>query len=225
GGRARDGKRDLLRIHALMEERKIDIAVFQEMETRQSRGGRESDAAALAGNNRPYRLPGPNKKDDSGGWYGNLLVSRYPIMRALIHNLETAFYLEPRSAIDALIDTPLGKIRIIGTHLSLSPSERFSEGKNLVRLMNEVEEEEKNPVFLMGDMNEWRRNSRLLRYMNQILTPVRLGPTFPSFRPIFELDRVWHDRGLDVRAEILLDPAIRVLSDHLPVVIELSRLD
>ena len=34
GGYSRDGKRDLARVHALMETLNIDIGCFQEMETR-----------------------------------------------------------------------------------------------------------------------------------------------------------------------------------------------
>lgn len=223
GGRSMDGKRDLNRIHALLEEYSIDIAVFQEMETRSFRGGAEADIKTLAGIARPYHLPGPNIRHGNG-WYGNLLVSRYPIISSWTHNLETVSYLEPRNAVDALINTPLGKIRVIGTHLSLSPFERQSEGRNLIRLINEVEEEEKNPIILMGDMNEWRANAKLFRHMKTMLSPVNFGATFPSFGPLFKLDQVWHDGQMEINAKVLLDPPVRILSDHLPVVVEIFKL-
>jgi endonuclease/exonuclease/phosphatase family metal-dependent hydrolase len=218
-----DGKRDLARINALMDEHKIDIAVFQEMETRSSRGGAEKDIAVLAGLSRPHHLAGPNIKHGDG-WYGNLLVSRYPVMASWTHNLETVSYLEPRNAVDALIDTPLGKIRVIGTHLSLSPFERRSEGRNLLRLISEVEEDEKNPILLMGDLNEWRAGAKLFQHMKTMLNPVPFGATFPSFGPLFKLDQVWHDGQMDISAKVLLDPPVRILSDHLPVVVEVSRM-
>lgn len=221
GGRSMDGKRDLRRINALMDDHNIDIAVFQEMETRASHGGAEADIAMLAGSSRPYHLPGPNIRQDEG-WYGNLLVSRYPILRALTHNLETVSYLEPRSAVDALIATPMGNMRIIGTHLSLSPFERLSEGKNLVRLMNAVEEKEKNPLFLLGDMNEWREGSKLIQHLNQIMSPIACGATFPSFRPVFKLDRVWYDCNMKITTQVLLDAPVRILSDHLPIIIDVA---
>lgn len=221
GGRSMDGQRDLGRIHALLEDQDIDIAVFQEMETREHRGGKHTDIQLLAGKDRPYYLPGPNIIHGEG-WYGNLLISRYPILRGLSHNLETVGYLEPRSAVDALIETNLGKIRIIGTHLSLSPFERLSEGRTLVRLMDAVEEKEKNPVILMGDMNEWRPRSKLFQHLNEIMTPVPCRATFPSFRPVFKLDRVWHDNQMNIKTEVLAARDIRPLSDHLPVLIELS---
>lgn len=223
GGRSMDGRRDLRRVNAMMDEYHIDIAVFQEMETRTSRGGAEGDVNILAGPDRPYAVAAPNMRLGNG-WYGNLIISRYPVIASWTHNLETVFYLEPRNAVDALIDTPLGKIRVIGTHLSLSPFERRSEGRNLLRLINAVEHEEKNPILLVGDMNEWRTNSRLYRHLKEMLIPLEYGPTFPSFGPLFRLDQVWHDGLMDIRAKVLVDPNIRVLSDHLPVFIEIARL-
>lgn len=226
GGRSLDGIRDLRRLHDLMDQNAIDIGVFQEMETRTSRGFHPSDAALLAGPERLYMLHGPSIEDKNGGWYGNLIVSRFPILRGLVHNLETVSYLEPRTAVDILADTPVGAFRIIGTHLSLSPFERWSEGQNLVRLIEAVEETERNPILMMGDINEWRRSSRLLKHLDGLMTPLPCSPTFPSFRPVFRLDRVWHDApGFDLKATVLADEKTRVLSDHLPMIIDIRPED
>lgn len=222
GGRSLDGIRDLRRVNALMDRLDIDIGIFQEMETRPSRGGTSDDVEVLAGLSRPHHLRGASMKE-KGGWFGNLIVSRYPIVRGLVHNLETKIDLEPRNAVDALIETPRGKIRVIGTHLSLSIFERFSEARNLLRLIQAVEEEEKNPLFLMGDINEWQYPSRLLRYLNSHLTPIPCKGTFPSFFPLLKLDRVWYDAPeLQVIAHRLPAPGLRRLSDHLPLIVEID---
>lgn len=220
GGYSRDGLRDLRRVHNLLERLDIDIAAFQEMETRPSRGGKRSDVDVLAGGSRPYHLPGPTMKEGEG-WYGNLIVSRYPILRAKAHTMESKFDFEPRNAIDALIDTPHGKMRLLNTHLSLSPFERRTEVPKLVELVKQVEEEEKYPVFLMGDINEWYPKSRLINFLDTNLIPVPMGPTFPSSWPFLKLDRAWHDTpGISIHAEILKGDGISILSDHLPVMIE-----
>lgn len=222
GGRSLDGKRDLGRVHGLMQRLDIDIGVFQEIETRPSRGGLSDDLQTLAGPERPYYLICPSMQEGAG-WYGNLIVSRYPIIRGLLHNLETHPSLEPRHAADALVQLPWGRLRVIGTHLSLSIFERRSEAKNLLRLMQAVEEEERSPILLMGDINEWQVLSSLLRYLNRHLTPLPCKPTFPSVCPVFRLDRVWHDApGIKVTAHRLSGKGIRKLSDHLPLVIELE---
>lgn len=223
GGRSRDKKRDLSRIHDLLERHRIDVAVFQEMETRASYGGRHDDAALLAGTTWTHQLCGPSMLEDQG-WYGNLLISRYPITRGVVHNLDTAKHLEPRGAVDALIDSPIGCIRIVGTHLSLSPMARWTEVRNLLRLIDAAEAEKKCPMILMGDMNEWRPTSNLLRHLNRVMTPIPCGRTFPSSFPTLKLDRAWHDDiSLRVHAETINGPEERLLSDHLPVLLVVER--
>ncbi|MGE3624077.1 MAG: endonuclease/exonuclease/phosphatase family protein [Bdellovibrionales bacterium] len=223
GGRSRDGQRDLRRVHDLMDRFDVDIGVFQEMETRPSRGGCAADMDTLAGASRPYRFFGANLKE-AEGWFGNLVASRYPLLRSLQHTLETKRKYEPRSAIDVLSETPLGKIRIVGTHLSLSPFERHSQAQQLIELMAVVEREEKNPLLLMGDINEWMRPSKLLRFLDSRMTPAPCKATFPACLPLLRLDRVWYDaQGFRVTAHRLADRQSRVLSDHLPVLVEIAR--
>ena len=227
GGRSLDGQRDLRRIHQLMERMEIDVGVIQEMETRPGRGGLVDDVQKLAGPERPYHLACPSMVE-AEGWYGNLIVSHYPIVRGLIHNLETHPSMEPRMAADALIQGPHGNIRVIGTHLSLSIYERKSEARNLIRLIKAVEEEVKTPLLLMGDINEWQRPSALLRFLDGHLTPVPCKATFPSVCPLLRLDRVWYEAAkypappINITAQRLYDKDIRRLSDHLPVVVELA---
>ncbi len=229
GGVDRKGLGNLRRIHALMEDFDIDIGVLQEMETRPSRGGHPGDVEILCGNERPHRLLGPAMKED-GGWYGNLILSRFPIVRGLVHDLERKHQvLEPRNAVDALIETPKGRLRVIGTHLSLSSILRRWEITNLIRLINMVEDKARSPVFFMGDFNEWLWSSRLLRHLDRLMRPLPCAKTFPAFCPVFRLDRVWCDEPgykagmkmkLDAEARTLNGPEVRDLSDHLPLLIE-----
>jgi endonuclease/exonuclease/phosphatase family metal-dependent hydrolase len=224
GGIARDGLRDVIRIVQLLDEMDIDIAVFQEVETRTSRGGCNEDITTLAGTNRPHHVFAPSIIQHDG-WYGNLIVSKYPVIRGIVHNLETTVQYEPRNAVDALIETPLGKIRVIGTHLSLSLFERRSEARNLLRLMDAVEEKEKNPILLMGDINEWQVPSKLLKFLDSHLIPIACRPTFPSWMPFLKLDRVWyHGDSLNVSARTLSTKRVSKLSDHLPIVIEILAI-
>lgn len=224
GGIARDGLRDIHRIKQLLDEMNIDIAVFQEVETRVSRGGCNEDITTLAGTNRPHHVFAPSIIHHDG-WYGNLIVSKYPVIRGVVHNLETTAQYEPRNAVDALIETPLGKIRVIGTHLSLSIFERRSEARNLIRLMDAVEEKEKNPIILVGDINEWQVPSKLLKFLDSHLTPISCHCSFPSWLPFLKLDRVWYHGGnLNVSAKTLCTKRVSKLSDHLPIVIEIHAL-
>ncbi len=222
GGYDMHRRRDLTRLHAFMEKHNIDVGVFQEIETRPSRGGTMQDIDTIAGTERPHRLLGLALKEGEG-WYGNLIISRYPIIRGLYHDLETKPSWEPRNAVDALIDTPNGPLRIIGTHLSLAPWERWPEVKNLTRLIDTVEEKEIHPMLFMGDINEWRPAglSKLLRHMDEIMTPVPCGRTFPAFYPLLKLDRVWSKNlPTPAQASVIQSPETKKLSDHLPILID-----
>lgn len=216
-------RRDLTRIRMLMDLYKVDIAVFQEIETRLSRGGTAQDIDCIAGPNRPFHLPALTLKEEEG-WYGNLIVSKYPIHRGLVHDLETSPQWEPRNAVDGLITTPMGVIRVIGTHLSLSPFERLSEARKLVNLIDKVEESEKRPIFLLGDINEWVPGSSLIRHLNERMSPVPCAPTFPSFLPLLRLDRAWTAHtDLKVRASPV--KSAPYLSDHLPLLLQVTEGD
>lgn len=224
GGRTASKRRpNLEQVRAVLERLDIDIAVFQEMETRSRRHGALSDEHVVAGEGRPYRLRGESLRDGQE-WYGNFLVSRYPIKRGLVHNLETKPDFEPRNAVDALIATPLGDIRVIGTHLSLSYIERFSEARNLLRLMQAVEQQTTAPLFLLGDINEWQPFSKLLRYLDDEMAALPMKPTFPAYAPLLKLDRAWHDtpQTMQVYAHRMAGKGFRTLSDHLPIVLEVT---
>ena len=223
GGRSLDGRRDLSRINRLMDRFSVDIGLFQEMETREAQGGSATDIRDLAGSERPHHFIGATMMAGQG-WYGNLVISRYPILKSRLYDLETSASYEPRNAVDVLIDSPLGPLRVIGTHLSLSPLERWSEAQKLIKLMAHVEAHELQPVLLMGDINEWQWPSRLIRFLNRAMTPVSCRPTFPAWCPFLRLDRIWHSAPtLTIRAHRLSGQDINRLSDHLPVLIECMR--
>lgn len=223
GGRGLDGYRKLDRIHDILNRLDIDIAVLQEVDMRPSRGRHPHELQELVGSSRPHRLQGESLTEKSG-WYGNLIASRYPITRGLVHNLETHVDLEPRNAVDALIASPHGPIRVIGTHLSLSYLERRSEARNLLRLMHAVDNEETAPLFLLGDINEWQWRSRLLAFLDSAMTPLPCAATFPAFMPLLHLDRVWCDIAEPVRvsAHRIGGKGMRCVSDHLPVVMDID---
>ena len=79
------------------------------------------------------------------------------------------------------------------------------------------------PVALLGDLNDWTPWGSQLRPLVRALGPLSRIPTFPSRRPVFPLDRAaWRTPGLHARLESIRDPRVRVLSDHLPLRLELG---
>ncbi|HYF58091.1 MAG TPA: endonuclease/exonuclease/phosphatase family protein [Burkholderiaceae bacterium] len=146
--------------------------------------------------------------------YGNAVISRWPIES--VRTLDLSFgSREPRGALDADLRCHDHPLRVVATHLGLSPAER----RHQIRKLLEVFDTDAMPVMLMGDINEWFVWGRPLRWLVSHFQAVPAPATFPSRRPLFALDRIWirpRQRLLQVNAHTT--PLARLASDHLPLV-------
>ena len=153
------------------------------------------------------------------GELGNAILTRWPIVGASL--LDISFSkVERRTAIAAQLATPMGPLSFVATHLSLVHRRRQRQVGHLLEHPHL-----QGPVFLIGDMNAWRRKDRAGRALDAELHPnpkLTWPASFPAARPILPLDRIYA-RGakvLEIRAH--LSPAARRASDHLPVVARMS---
>jgi endonuclease/exonuclease/phosphatase family metal-dependent hydrolase len=161
--------------------------------------------------------------------YGIALLSRYPaeswqVLR--LPRIPTRFpmYLpgpsrvqivneEPRAAMAGQLDTPLGLLTVVNTHLSFVPGWNRVQLRRLVRDMRGFP----SPRVLMGDLNmvpptvgRWSR-----------LRPLATGLTFPADEPDRQLDHIiTDDRGL--RVEQCCAPTLSI-SDHRALVVDIAR--
>ncbi len=121
---------------------------------------------------------------------------------------------EPRAAVAAVLETELGPLTVVGTHLSFLPPRGIGQLRSAARWARELP----GPRVLMGDLNlpggaparitGWRR--------------LAAAPTFPAHRPRTQLDHVLAD-GLE-RAHGVHARAVRgEVSDHRAIVVDLSR--
>ena len=150
----------------------------------------------------------------SGRLYGNAILSRYPIQSTRAIDI-TFGSREPRGALDADIACHGNPLRVIATHLGLSPAERREQ----IRKLLQVFDTDEMPVILLGDVNEWFVWGRPLRWLVSHFQAVPAPRTFPSRWPLFALDRIWirpRHRLVSVKAHA--SPMARVASDHLPLV-------
>ncbi len=223
GGRGGDGIRDYSRIHRFMEQQKIDIALFQEFECRCSRGGCKEDMKALLAGPFTHAAHGPTISGDDG-WFGNLVISRFPIVGHQTHDL-TVNDLEPRNVMDIRIKVPrIGAIRILNTHFGLMIGERIRQSRKLIDIITR-EIDMGLPVILAGDINEWRPYTGLIRSIGKILHPVPCGGTFPSAFPKAHLDRIWcAPKNLVWKAVPLKTADTAKMSDHLPLIAEIQSI-
>jgi endonuclease/exonuclease/phosphatase family metal-dependent hydrolase len=122
-----------------------------------------------------------------------------------------------RGAVVADITHDGRRVRLVGTHLSLSQALRVTQmrtiGQHLFRRT-------RCPTVLMGDLNEWRPWGGLA--LSETVLGLRLaGPapaTFPASRPFLPLDRILASAPGRVRGTRVIDsPGIQAASDHRPI--------
>jgi endonuclease/exonuclease/phosphatase family metal-dependent hydrolase len=163
------------------------------------------------------------------GHHGNAILSKFPIIS---HENEDASLskLEQRGFLHAVIDVPdIGPVHLISLHLNLFEKDRIKQLKQLCkRVKREVPQHE--ALLIAGDFNDWRINATeilndelgVLEAFKEITG--KHAQTFPSFFPLFSLDRIYF-RGLQCHlAERMHSPVLSSLSDHLPIVAEFSKL-
>lgn len=145
---------------------------------------------------------------------GNAVLSRYPI--AAVRAIDLTFGRhEPRGAVDADLNCHGHPLRVVATHLGLRAAERRMQ----VRRLLQVFDTEEMAVVLLGDINEWFVWGQPLRWLKSHFQKAHALATFPSWWPLFALDRIWirpHQRLVHVNVHA--SPLARLASDHLPLV-------
>jgi endonuclease/exonuclease/phosphatase family metal-dependent hydrolase len=146
--------------------------------------------------------------------YGNVLLSRFPIVR--FHRIDlSAHPYEPRGAIDALIRIDGTTIRVLTAHLGLRAVERKFQAD---MLMQTLSSDFQGTVIILGDFNEWTLRRAALKRLYSLFGKTKSPRTFPSFLPIFSLDRIMvSPPGSLVRIQAHRSLDIIMASDHLPV--------
>ncbi|MEC8039284.1 MAG: endonuclease/exonuclease/phosphatase family protein [Pseudomonadota bacterium] len=155
--------------------------------------------------------------DGSLGWHGNAMLARPGIELLSTAHIELPG-LEPRGAIRADLQTPLGPLRVVGTHLGLL---RRNRHRQLAAIMRHLDRLSDLPTVIAGDFNEWG-SMRPLQAITHGMTILTSAPSYPAPRPVAGLDRFALSKDLRFEKPMVHQarPA-RVASDHLPVWVDL----
>jgi endonuclease/exonuclease/phosphatase family metal-dependent hydrolase len=206
-----DGRFDPGRIAAVLDETGGDIVALQEVPTLQRGGQRLLQCVCDSTGLQPVigsELVG------RFAHYGNALLTRFPCARRTAMDLAVGAR-EPRGAIHADIALDGTTLKVIATHLGLSPGERRMQIRRILAAVSS----EVCPVALLGDINEWFTWGRPLRWLHAHFGRPPAPRSFPSTVPTFRLDRVWISRPSVVTSVRAHTSALsRRASDHLPVI-------
>src|SRR5258708_1201276 len=143
------------------------------------------------GSNRIYR----------GGAYGNLTLSRFPLLSARNHDLSRRRR-EPRGVFQTEIEVAPGRlIHLFNVHLGTGHMERRFQAERLMNSEVLCQPGLRGPRLVLGDFNEWTRGltTRLLRSQFQTFRPkhaARFPRTFPCLLPLLSLDHCYYEPPL-----------------------------
>ncbi|WP_226632316.1 endonuclease/exonuclease/phosphatase family protein [Novosphingobium profundi] len=208
-----DRRRDHERILRILLEVDADIVALQEVDRRFGRrmAALPLDAIHAATDYTPVPL---SMKPDSLGWHGNALLVRKGIelLEAAPVDLPV---LEPRGAVRADLAVEGRRVRVVGMHLDLSGLRRRQQVRRVLHHIAQCRKE--CPTVLLGDFNEWSQKG-CFREFGQDWRVLAPGRSFPSRRPMAQLDRIIISEGWEVRGTNVHRSALSAIgSDHLPV--------
>lgn len=184
--------------------------------------------AALAGSPGATWIAADGEEQPGDAAYGIALLSRYPVTSWQVIRLPAVpvrvpmrfssrwrpelVHDEPRVAVAADIESPLGPITVVCTHLSFID---WWNGRQL-RLLTRGLAHHRRPLLLAGDLN--MPSPAAVRITG--MRPLARHLTFPQDRPREQIDHVLADGRLRaVRSEAVELP----VSDHRALVVDLDR--
>lgn len=219
------------RIVDVLREIDADIIAMQEVLCIQNQGqeqGSEDDQAHFIARSLglDFRL-GENRRL-RGGAYGNVVLSRFPIVATRNHDISVAGR-EQRGCLRVDINLQ-GQhlLHIYNVHLGTSFTERRSQARKLLHDDVLKNEDHRGPRVLLGDFNEWTRGlaSRLLNEHFQsadIRAQLGRAKTYPGVLPFLHLDHIYYDSALKlIDASLHRSRAALIASDHLPIVADFA---
>lgn len=223
----RDRRYELERVVRVIEHENPDIICLQEV-TRNARRTRHDDqpkllqeAFALA--DAAFQM---NVQYREGG-YGNLILSRWPIVRR--HHISLRWRTKkPRGAQLAVIETPEGAFQLVNWHLGLGGNERQWQVMHLLA-HSLYRESHELPTLVLGDFNDWRNRLATTAFTDKgfqaLAEPPSRFRTFPAFMPTLSLDKAFQ-RGLFIRETFVVrSPLAHRASDHLPLIVDFHLHD
>src|SRR5262245_66363972 len=210
------------RIVSVLKEINADIVALQEVLCVQGRDSQSDQAHFIAREMGFNYCMGYNRKLKEG-IYGNLVLSRFPLLESENHDISVAGR-EERGCLR--VDVGMGKesrLHVYNVHLGTSFIERRRQARKLIGESILSDGKIPGPRIMLGDFNEWARGL-VTRPLNEhfrsgdIRLHLKSSRTYPGLLPIAHLDHIYFDETLELEhAELHRSRAALLASDHLPI--------
>ena len=216
-GQGNDGKLDLRRTAAVIDNLNIDIVAIQEVDRNTSRSAQIDQPARIA------EMIGMNSEFGAfmpydGGEYGLATFSRFPIVDHSTIRLPEGN--EPRVALSCEIELPSGdRVVVVNVHFDWVRDDRFrfAQAQAVATYLRKLDK----PYLLLGDFNDVR-GSRTLELLSQSCVDAKkpnADPfTFSATNPTKEIDFLFAAPRLRWKTDFCRVLDGNKTSDHRPVV-------
>lgn len=213
------------RILAVMRELDADVFCLQEVVNAPAQAPLFDQACEIARAFPGYTMCFGANRALRGGTYGNLTLSRLPVVAW--KNIDVTQKREARGVLRT--DLSLGGggvLHVFNAHLGTGFMERRYQGERLMGEQVLGEAGLQGPRLVLGDFNEWVSGltTRLLRDSFKTFQPrhaLRFPKTFPGMLPFATLDHCYYEAPLElVKTELWRSLNALVASDHLPLIAE-----
>ncbi|MES2887131.1 MAG: endonuclease/exonuclease/phosphatase family protein [Pseudomonadota bacterium] len=161
------------------------------------------------------------------GEHGNALLSRWPLGDIGHHDVSDHRF-EQRGLLYVPVHWGGGLVHAIVAHLGLMHTSRVRQVERIARFI-QLNVPPGDRLLVAGDFNDWgekldapMRAMGLARAEGPGQPPMR---TFPSRVPLFSLDRIYMRGFQCVGCSVPAGSAWARMSDHLPLIVELSAAD
>jgi len=154
------------------------------------------------------------------GDHGNALLSKFPI--AAYDNRDVSIHgNEQRGLLHCRLEVPgHAQVHAVCVHLGLREAHRQRQVRLLLELLDSLPPEA--PVIVAGDFNDWRLKADAVlgeHLVEAFGSPAR---SFPARLPLLRLDRIYLRNAQASSAQVLSSYPWSHLSDHAPLVAEVS---
>ncbi len=209
---------DVDRIANVINEQEPDFVALQEVDQLTERSGK-MDAIAALKEKTCMEAIFMKTFDYQGGYFGNAILSRLPIIDHKVYHLPARDNYEARLLMMISCVTEKGDtLHFYNTHLDhhRQDSDRPIQMKKIV----EIIQNDKYKVILAGDLN-CQPGAEPLEMLDNVLKRCPSEEmTYPADEPYWILDHIYYSEGKGIKDHGLKVIPEKLASDHRPVVVE-----
>ena len=215
-----DERMDMDRVVSVIDAIEPDIIGLQEVGWHRSHHSKVDQFAFLR-EKTGYHVVEGLSRDPLRSQFGNALLTRFPVTSRRWVDLKVLGH-PPRAAVAGEIGDQSTQVCAVVTHFGLTPPEREMQARRLLDVFA-PESNGSPPTVILGDFNMVRESTRASRLLGEHFSTCVAAPTYPSWRPVLPLDRIYLSAHWKVReARVIDNDPVSTVSDHLPLVADVE---